>query len=159
MAVDKAVVKPKRKSPKQSTWVVIRKWVQWISLALFVVLFIMSRRGGWPTDLVNVPMRLDPLIFLTNLFASKTFILGTSLALLTVALTIVVGRAWCGWLCPLGTTLDLITPNQTRKSPPPPSEHWRKVKYGLLTTILVAALFGNLTLLFLDPLTIVFPHA
>ncbi len=156
MAAEKAVVNAKRKAPRQNTWVLIRKWVQWISLALFILLFIMSRRGGWPAELVNLPMRFDPLIFFSNLLASKTFILSASLALITIALTVVVGRAWCGWLCPLGTTLDLISPASTRKLPPPPSEQWRKVKYGLLTTILVAAFFGNLTLLILDPLTIVF---
>jgi ferredoxin len=33
---------------------------------------------------------------------------------------------------------------------------WRKVKYALLMAILIAALFGNLTLLIFDPLTILF---
>lgn len=156
MAANSVVVKKRRKASAQNTWVRIRKWVQWLSLALFILLFIMSRRGGWPADLVNLPMRLDPLLFLANLLSAKTFLLSASLALITVALTIVVGRAWCGWLCPLGTTLDLITPKPSRKSPPSPAEQWRKVKYGLLTTILIAAFFGNLTLLIFDPLTIVF---
>lgn len=152
-----AAVKPRRKPSQPVNWVKVRKAVQWLSLSAFIVLFIMSRRSGWAPELVNIPMRLDPLIFLSNLISSKTFILGSSLALLTIFLTIVVGRAWCGWLCPLGTTLDLITPHRKKKdTPKPPAESWRKVKYGVLTVTLVAAIFGNLTLLIFDPLTIVF---
>ena len=37
---------------------------------------------------------------------------------------------------------------------PEPPEGWRAIKYGLLIAILVAALFSNLTLLILDPLTL-----
>ena len=46
---------------------------------------------------------------LTQLLASRVFLLASSLALLTVLLTLVFGRAWCGWLCPLGTLLDLFS--------------------------------------------------
>ena len=30
------------------------------------------------------------------------------------ALTLVVGRAWCGWICPLGTLLDLLPASRQR---------------------------------------------
>jgi MauM/NapG family ferredoxin protein len=139
-------------------WVRVRKIVQGITLAAFIGLFIMSRRGGWPGEIVNIPMRLDPLLILTHLLSSKTFLAGSSLAIFTVLLTIGAGRAWCGWICPMGTILDVATPRRKkgRSEHTGPSENLRTVKYGLLGVILVGALFGNLTLLFLDPLTIVF---
>jgi polyferredoxin len=151
-------------------WITARKLVQYTALLAFVTLFIASRRGSWPPDLVNIPMRLDPLVFLANLLASKTFLAGSALALLVIILSLVFGRAWCGWLCPLGTTLDLFSLKGWRlalrgksgagksledRSGDPP-EGWRSVKYGLLLTILIAALFGNLTLLIFDPLTLLF---
>ena len=37
-----------------------------------------------------------------------------------------------------------------------PPEAWRTIKYGLLLVLLTSALFGSLTLLILDPLTIVY---
>ncbi len=151
-------------------WITARKLVQYTALLVFLTLFVASRRGSWPPDLVNIPMRLDPLAILANLLASKTFLAGSTLALLVVILTLVFGRAWCGWLCPLGTTLDLISlkrwrlalrgkgsANQgleDREGDPP--DGWRSVKYGLLLTILIAAFFGNLTLLIFDPLTLFF---
>jgi polyferredoxin len=137
-------------------WTTLRQGVQYGALLLFVVLFVWSRRGGWPADVVNFPMRLDPLAMLAHLLASRTVLAGSALALLTVALTLVFGRAWCGWLCPLGTLLDLFSLRSWRSRREAPADSWRAVKYSLLLVILIAALFANLTFLVFDPLTILF---
>jgi polyferredoxin len=106
--------------------------------------------------LVNIPMRLDPLAVLAHLLASRTFLVGSTLALITVALTLALGRVWCGWLCPLGTTLDLFPLRRRRNHGEGPSDLWRQAKYALLLTILAGALLTNLTLMIFDPLTILF---
>jgi MauM/NapG family ferredoxin protein len=148
-------------------WKAARRVVQYAALLAFVALFVWSRRGGWPAELVNVPLRLDPLGMLAHLIASRTLLAGSALALVVVILTLALGRAWCGWLCPLGTVLDLFSLRRLRAALRPkataseraasaPPEALRNVKYGLLFTILFAALFGNLTLLIFDPLTIFF---
>jgi polyferredoxin len=137
-------------------WRALRRLVQYAALLAFVVLFIWSRRGGWPASLVNVPMRLDPLAMLAHLLASRTILAGSALALITIVLTLALGRVWCGWLCPLGTLLDLFSLRRWRGKREAPADSWRRVKYGLLLTILAAALFTNLTLLIFDPLTILF---
>lgn len=137
-------------------WVITRKAVQYLTLAAFIGLFIVSRRGGWSSNVVNIPMRLDPLLGLANALAARTIIVGSALALITLFLTLLFGRAWCGWLCPLGTVLDLFPFKQGREKRSAPPEAWRKIKYQLLLIILFAALFGNLTLLFLDPLAVFF---
>jgi polyferredoxin len=141
-------------SPKH--WPRLRKAVQYLALVAFFVLFIWSRRGGWPAEVVNLPMRLDPLAMLANLIASRTLLVGSALALVTVGLTLLLGRAWCGWLCPLGTILDLFSFRRLRGKRPAPGDNWRRVKHGILFTILSAALLTNLTLLVLDPLTLLF---
>jgi len=142
-----------RWSPRH--WTVLRRVVQGLALAAFVALFVLSRRGGWPAQIVNAPMRLDPLAVLAHLLASRTLLAGSALALLVVALTLLLGRAWCGWLCPLGALLDLFSLRrwQAKRAP---GDAWRKAKYGLLLTILAAATLTNLTLLIFDPLTILF---
>jgi polyferredoxin len=96
---------------------------------------------------------------LAHLIASRTLLASSALALIILALTLLLGRAWCGWLCPMGTVLDLFSLRRERrnlrpKSPAPP-DALRNIKYGLLFAILIAALFANLTLLIFDPLTIV----
>ena len=137
-------------------WIAARKMVQIAALLIVIALLIMTRRGGWPPEIVNLIMRLDPLAVLAQALASRSFLLGSMVVLLTVLLTVIAGRAWCGWLCPLGTVLDLIPlRKRTLRDKQPNLPHsWRSIKYGLLIAILVAALFGNLTLLIFDPLTI-----
>ncbi len=134
-------------------WRKLRHTAQIVAFFLFLVLFISSRRGGWPGELVNVPMRLDPLAMLSSLIASRTFLLGTSLALVSIGLALAFGRAGCGWLCPVGSLLDWLTLKRWRIKGGLP-EQLRSVKYGLLLTILMAAAFTNLSLLVFDPLTL-----
>ena len=140
-------------------WILARRIVQYLALLLFVILFVCSRRGGWPANLVNFPMRLDPLLILAQLLSSRILVIGSLFALVTIALSLVFGRAWCGWLCPLGTILDIFSLDHWRgkfKGRGKPAKSWRSVKYVLLLAILFAALLGNLTLLIFDPLTILF---
>jgi polyferredoxin len=158
MRPDTTLEKPRKKKMglPVGPWVTARKITQYVALAIFIGLFLISRQGGWAGNVVNLPMRLDPLLGLGNAIASRTLMAGSALALITVLLTIVFGRAWCGWLCPLGTVLDLVPLKGWRGKHPAPSETWRRVKYDLLLITLLAALFGNLTLLALDPLAIFF---
>ncbi len=137
-------------------WITTRKIVQLTALLIVMALLIMTRRGGWPREVVNLIMRLDPLAVLAQAFSSRSFLLSSTVVVLTVLLTVIAGRAWCGWLCPLGTVLDLIPLRKRtlRDKQPKISNSWRSVKYGLLIVTLIAALLGNLTLLIFDPLTI-----
>lgn len=137
-------------------WIRLRKAVQYAALFVFVALFVWSRRGGWPPSVVNFPMRLDPLTMLAHLLASRTVLASSLLALVTTLLTLAFGRAWCGWLCPLGTVLDLLSPRSRSRAQSDPSPSLRRVKYVLLLTILAAAMLANLTLLVFDPLTLLF---
>lgn len=135
-------------------WITVRKAVQIAALLIFVALVVMARRGGWPAEIVNVPLRLDPLLMLAHALATRMLPIGSLLALIVLVLTLVFGRAWCGWLCPLGTVLDFFTLKRWRKRNAGVSDRWRAAKYVLLLTIIIAAVFGNLTLLIFDPITI-----
>ena len=143
-----------RKGQATGPWIVFRKTVQYLALFLFIALFVWSRQGGGAGELVNLPMRLDPLLVLAALAASRTFLAGSLLALIVLLLTAVFGRAWCGWLCPLGTVLDLLPLKRWRGKRAAPGQGWRRVKFDLLIVICAAAILGNLTLLFFDPLAL-----
>ena len=134
-------------------WTSLRKFIQALALLAFLALFVIAR-GETPGSTTNIFLRLDPLLVLVNLLATKVLIAGATLALITLALTFVTGKSWCGWLCPLGTVLDWIPLHRWTKGKWNPGDHWRGVKYALLLLTLFAALLGGLTLLIFDPLTI-----
>lgn len=141
----------------------LRKASQAFFLGLFGLLFLWSRRefylnpsliSGFKEKLVNLPLQLDPLTMAAQSLASKQLLPEALLALITIAVSLLLGRVWCGWFCPVGTVLDWIPIRSWKKNRPAVPEGFRGFKYVLLLVILIAAALGNLTLIFLDPLTI-----
>ncbi|MDH7486766.1 MAG: 4Fe-4S binding protein [Anaerolineae bacterium] len=141
---------------KAVTWRRIRQGVQILALLLFLYLLLGTRQGGvtfLPHDLF---FRLDPLAGLTAMLAGRRWVASLALGGVTLLLALALGRVWCGWLCPLGTLLDWTRLRRHRSDGPGLPSGWRQVKHFLLFTLLFAALLGSLTLLVLDPLTLLF---
>jgi polyferredoxin len=63
------------------------------------------RASSWP---IRWFLELDPLIALVTTLATGVLYAGLAWALLTVALTLLLGRVFCGWVCPLGTLNQLM---------------------------------------------------
>jgi polyferredoxin len=132
-------------------WVRLRQIVQYLFLALFLYLFVLTVKDRWSPLPVDLFYRLDPLAAISASLAGRAIPTKLLWALITLGATLILGRVWCGWVCPLGTLLDLFHFRRTAFH----SRHsWRQVKYFLLFVVLISALFANLTLLVLDPITI-----
>lgn len=96
-------------------------------------------------------MRLDPLAGLSAMLAARRFLPLFWPALALLASALLAGRAWCGWLCPLGTLLEWCGPRRVRRPLP---RSWQQPRYALLAALLVAALLGFPYFLLLDPLAL-----
>jgi polyferredoxin len=133
----------------------MRIFVQASSLLLFTALFYLAtyKLPDWlPAD---VYLRLDPLLGLTALLAGKEIIGRTLWSLVIIGATLVIGRFFCGYVCPMGVAIDLghyLFWRRLKISPWKNEAVFRKIKYFLLFTFLIAALAGISLSYFLDPL-------
>ena len=137
-------------------WRRVRQAVQVLSFALYIYLLFAALQWRAAFPLADLFFRLDPLAALGAMLASRTWIPRLALALATLGLTLVFGRVWCGWLCPLGTLLEWVRfgSKETGFLGKTRFLRWRTAKNFLLLLILAAALFGNLSLLIFDPLAL-----
>jgi MauM/NapG family ferredoxin protein len=147
----------------------IRQAVQLLAFTLYLFLFFAVLQRWTIFPWANLFFQLDPLTTLATMLAGRAWLPQLGWALIIVGLTVLVGRVWCGWLCPLGTLLEWTRfpsaqrrrATELRLSAQRPEMEQNRQKPGfqtikniLLLLILAMALFGNLTLLWLDPLTL-----
>jgi polyferredoxin/formate hydrogenlyase subunit 6/NADH:ubiquinone oxidoreductase subunit I len=92
--------------------VTIRRISQTFFLLLFLWFCMVSSFGtewwqlrGWP---VNWFLQLDPLVALGTMLTTGTLYAGLLWALVTIVLTILLGRFFCGWVCPFGAMHHLV---------------------------------------------------
>lgn len=127
---------------------------QCLFLALFLLLFIRTEYRG--EDQINAAVsaffRSDPLLFAAHLLAVKHWTWLLLPALLLTLASALLGRFFCGWVCPLGTLLDLLPAEKGNR--PATTRVPRHLNHWLLILLLTAALL-NLNLAgLLDPLAI-----
>jgi len=133
------------------------KKIRIISQVLFYLLFLfLLINTTYPLNIkgVDLFLTLSPLLELTTSIAHRKFMVVEFLpALVIILLTIILGRVFCGWICPFGTTLDITdklvkqrkTQNKTRIS---------YLKYYILILVLIISLFGINITGWLDPLSL-----
>lgn len=146
-------------SNSSRTWLTLRRASQIVFLTFFLFLFLKAEftdqpNLAWPVDLF---FRFDPLALLTNLLTFSPLVAGLLWSLVFVALTLILGRFFCGWVCPLGTTLDgarrlLFTARPDRGV----AARWRRLKYYLLAALLVSSLLSVSLLGLFDPLSLLY---
>ncbi|MGQ9598762.1 MAG: 4Fe-4S binding protein [Anaerolineae bacterium] len=138
------------------SWQRIRRAVQAVSLLVYLVLFVLANAQRPHRIGPDLFTRLDPLLMGTAMVAGRVWIGGLWLAMAVLFLTLLFGRVWCGWLCPLGTLLEWLTPQQRKATKgwrSAPADGWRRIKYLIVFLLFAAALLGNQTLIWLDPIT------
>lgn len=136
-----------RPAPRRR-WRFWRQSAQAIFLTLFLGAIVFSCLGIVP-EVGSWLLRLDLLAGLSAMLAGRVLLPAFLPALGLVLLTLLLGRAWCGWLCPLGTLLEWTGRRYTRLRA---AAAWYRAKYGLLLALLIGTLLGVPGLLLLDPL-------
>jgi polyferredoxin len=146
-----------------------RRISQIFFFTLFVLFCIVTTVGdklwqlrGWP---VNWFLQLDPLAAVGTILTTHTLYWPLLWALVTVVLTIIFGRFFCGWVCPFGSIHHFIgfLANRSKKTPEKIRlNKYRKaqcIKYFILIAFLFMAAFPSLAATLqtglLDPIPLV----
>jgi MauM/NapG family ferredoxin protein len=104
----------------------------------------------------SIIFRIDPLIMIMISVSERVLLPGMVFAFLMLIATLILGRFFCGWVCPLGTFNDGISSLRKKKRVPTDASNRkiRKIKYIVLGTIAFFALLGFQAAWFFDPLVI-----
>ena len=132
----------------------VRRAVQVAALVLFVALLFAALQRREAASWVDLFFRLDPLAAFGTMLAAREWMPRLAPAVVTVVAALVLGRVWCGWICPLGTVLEWSRFRTARRVAPHLPPRLKSVKYVLLGVIAVMAAFGSLTLMVLDPVSL-----
>ena len=98
---------------------------------------------GWPVEWL---IEIDPLVSLGNLMTTHTLYKGLLWGLATVVLTIILGRFFCGWICPFGSIHQFVgflakrKKSSLEKAKINHYSRWQVVKYWILIFLLTAAI-------------------
>jgi ferredoxin len=144
------------------SWIKIRKVISGIIFILFVLLFLSAGKLSVFLSDVLLPFQFMPALVRTITQPEMLCIGGL---IFIVLITLIFGRVYCSFLCPLGTLQDLLIAGSRRLGWQPKhsfSKPQNGLRYTLLALTVMAAFIGSLSLVnLLDPYSLtgrIFAH-
>lgn len=138
-------------------FIIARRGSQTFFLFLFIYILWSTTyplKGLLPTDTF---FKINPLIIFITSISERLILPGVIFSFLMLILTLLLGRFFCGWVCPLGTVSDAINSlNLKRKRGKLHilSKSLRLPKFYALFIIFIFAIIGIQIAWVLDPLVI-----
>jgi polyferredoxin len=133
----------------------LRRISQGIFLLLFLFLFLQTESKGH--DELGYPVRLfldfDLLIFITTILSAHAVAVAFYLSIILIVITVIFGRVFCGWACPLGT-LNNIIGYLKKFNPDTTVRDWYRLKYYILIFLLASSVFTLQLVGIMDPLSL-----
>jgi polyferredoxin len=132
----------------------LRRISQGIFLILFLFLFLQTEAKG--RDELGYPVKIfldfDPLVFITTIFSAHAVQKAFYFSMITIAVTLVLGRVFCGWICPLGTLNNII--GSLKKKSKERNREWQRLKYYILIFVIASSVFTLQLAGILDPISL-----
>ena len=104
----------------------------------------LARKEFVPADLFLV---IDPLVSISTAIASRQWVWSLAWAATILLVCVVIPRGFCGYVCPLGTLIDLFdwsVARRVQRFRVPDDGWWVHLKYYLLLGSLICACLGVL---------------
>src|SRR3989338_8330581 len=111
----------------------LRRISQGLFLLLFLFLFLQTESKG--ADELGYPVKIflefDPLILVTTVLSAHAVQKAFYFSLIVIIATLILGRVFCGWICPLGTLNNMVGTFKKRRAGIK-AKDWFRVKYYIL---------------------------
>jgi polyferredoxin len=119
----------------------LRRVSQALFLAGFLLLFAVAAYPLLSPVPVDLFLRADPLVALSTMISLRQLVFPALwYALTVVVLTILLGRVFCGWICPMGTAIDACERLfRIRGRRPSAAPRLSSLKFYILIAILITA--------------------
>jgi len=134
-----------------------------LQIPLFVFFLFLLWLTAYPLPSwfeVDLFLRLDPLISLGAMAVARAFIAKAAWAFAILGLALFFGRIFCGYLCPMGATLDFwdwVSPKRGKfkaENAFESADRFRSVKYLILISLAGAAVAGISWIFLFSPLSL-----
>jgi polyferredoxin len=146
----------------------LRRISQIFFLLLFLALLILTSMRPASASSGDIHMRapvrmffmLDPLVAIANALATHALYRGLLWSLVILLPTLLLGRFFCGWICPMGTLQHFVGNMRSeakrgkQRIESNRYKRWQTIKYVVLIAGLVAAFFGSMVIGTLDPFSL-----
>jgi len=135
-----------------------------IQIPVFILFLVLLGFAAYPLPAwfeVDVFLRLDPLIALGSMAAARAFIPRLAWALIIIVPALILGRFFCGYVCPMGVTIDFsdrIIRRGGKKHGQNAFENvgrFRYLKYLFLAGLAGTALLGISSVFLFSPLSLI----
>lgn len=103
-------------------------------------------------------LALDPLVSLSTAIATRMWVWSLAWAGILLLACVFVPRGFCGYICPLGTLIDLFDftiANRLKRLRIERDGWWVHLKYWVLATVIVAGSFGVLISVFVAAIAVI----
>jgi len=135
----------------------MKRIIQALSLGAFTVFFFVAtyKLPDWfPADMY---LRTDPLLGWSAALTSRQILSRALWSLIIVGSTLLIGRFFCGYVCPMGASIDLGDFILFRKKRRPDMKNavsLRKIKYLVLVVFVAVSLTGFSVVFLMDPISL-----
>jgi ferredoxin-type protein NapF len=135
----------------------LRRTIQVLSFCFLLYLILQT---AFPLELkipVDLYLRLDPFIAIISFFAQKGIIWRMLPAFGVLLLVVIFGNFFCGWFCPMGTTIDFfdrVLFREKKGAKPFDDRCLRRLRYGVFLFSVTAGVMAFQVMYLLDPISL-----
>ncbi|MFH0754119.1 MAG: 4Fe-4S binding protein [Candidatus Omnitrophota bacterium] len=137
--------------------VIVRYLSQLVFLGLFIYILWSTTYPLKSAISSQALFTIDPLVMFFTSLSERLFLPGLIFSLAMILLTLIFGRFFCGWVCPMGAMVDLagmLRPRRGKDLLDRQKKRLRLPKFIILMLVFLLALAGFQAAWVLDPIVI-----